>query len=91
MDIKSSDSGVYICRVSTFLNSTSGNVDVRVGFKPRFLTKPERLIQFEEGITAVLDCSAEGIPAPSVRTILSLPYERNNTSNRIKSILSGKF
>lgn len=65
-NVKMSDSGVYTCRVSTFEKARNTNVQVTVGFKPRFLYPEDKHIEYEEGLAAVMDCKAEGIPKPEV-------------------------
>ncbi|XP_049878315.1 hemicentin-2-like [Pectinophora gossypiella] len=65
-NVAAKDSGIYTCRVSDFAKSKSGNVMVKVGFKPRFSYEEEENIDYEEGMLAVMDCTAEGEPKPEV-------------------------
>ena len=58
MNAKLSDSGIYTCRVSTFMQSDSSHKKITVGRKPQFLTDEETEIEYKEGSTVILGCDA---------------------------------
>ncbi|KAI5633527.1 immunoglobulin i-set domain-containing protein [Phthorimaea operculella] len=62
------DAGIYTCRVSDFAKSRTGTLAVSVGYGPRFTlySDDEEIIEFDERVAAVMDCSAEGNPKPEV-------------------------
>lgn len=66
-NVKTTDSGIYTCRLSTFEKARNENVQVTVGSKPRFLNSLHKQIEFADGLAAVMDCNVEGNPKPKVR------------------------
>lgn len=60
------DSGVYVCRVSTMRGSYTNFLKIIVGFVPYFKGEVKNNIRFEENGDVTLDCSAYGEPAPMV-------------------------
>lgn len=69
--------GLYTCRVSDFSRSRSATTEVRVGFKPKFITDEEENIDFVHEALVLLVCEAEGEPMPKVifiNTTISYTY-----------------
>ncbi|XP_026751605.2 hemicentin-1-like [Galleria mellonella] len=64
---RAADTGVYICRVSNFVESASATTKVTVGLVPRFKVNEENTnINYEEGTVIDLNCVTEGEPTPQV-------------------------
>ncbi|CAG9571838.1 unnamed protein product [Danaus chrysippus] len=61
------DAGVYSCRVSTFLSAHTAHKKVTVGYKPRFLSDEETIIEYSEGDFSYMNCEADGYPNPSTQ------------------------
>ncbi|XP_075981850.1 hemicentin-2-like [Anticarsia gemmatalis] len=59
---KSRDEGIYSCRVNDVMKSRSAHVRVKVGDKPHFTSVEAETIQFVEGDSVRLVCSAGGTP-----------------------------
>lgn len=68
-NVKTTDSGIYTCRVSTFEKARNANVQVTVGSKPRFVHPVDKHIEFMQGLAAVMDCNVKGNPEPEVGLI----------------------
>ncbi|XP_059046686.1 hemicentin-2-like [Achroia grisella] len=60
------DTGLYTCRVSNFIESSSSTTKVTVGLAPRFIEDVETEFNYEEGTLIFMDCGVEGEPAPQV-------------------------
>ncbi|OWR49308.1 hemicentin-2 [Danaus plexippus plexippus] len=67
--VKFEDAGIYSCRVSTFLSAHTAHKKVTVGYKPRFLSDEETVIEYSEGDFSYMDCNADGYPKPSTQWI----------------------
>ncbi|XP_072165913.1 contactin-3-like [Diadema setosum] len=66
------DSGFYICSASNSLTSVSTRVQLVVQVEPNITVVPEDTI-VEEGETALLQCAADGVPAPDITWTTPLP------------------
>ncbi|XP_061380842.1 hemicentin-1-like isoform X2 [Danaus plexippus] len=67
--VKFEDAGIYSCRVSTFLSAHTAHKKVTVGYKPRFLSDEETVIEYSEGDFSYMNCDADGYPKPSTQWI----------------------
>ncbi|XP_028169127.1 hemicentin-1-like isoform X2 [Ostrinia furnacalis] len=82
-DIKVTDAGIYTCRVSNFNGADSESIRVVVGYKPVFESEVETVINFSEGMPAVLNCEARGEPEPQVTWLFDGEDIENNNSLEI--------
>ncbi|XP_056641194.1 immunoglobulin superfamily DCC subclass member 3-like [Diorhabda sublineata] len=64
--VQNSNGGSYICRSYNKMGSISQNFNVLVRQMPNFVVKPISKL-YPAAITARLDCSATGIPEPTIK------------------------
>lgn len=90
-NVSESDRGIYTCHAINTQGQISATVIVTPVIAPKFIVKPQSLIQVNEMGSLMIDCLATGDPMPKIQWDKDFDYLNisNSDSSRIKIFDNG--
>ena len=74
LQVKSSDSGLYTCMVTIFLDTNLHHFNLEVLVPPYFYgSADDTMVSVAENQTIMLNCTVDGYPMPKVRSSIYTP------------------